>query len=215
VFRAHDELLQRDVALKLLHENVVGEVALRERILAEARAASALNHPGITTIYEVAEAKGRLFIVMELVHGGTLRSRLSSGPLEIREIARLGGQIAGALEAAHSRGVVHGDIKPENIVVQADGGAKLFDFGIARQIAAETALTRSVSPDTEMVPSKVAGTLAYMAPEVLRGDFSDARADLYSLGVVLFELATARRPFQAPTLTALIAGSQRARAVPG
>lgn len=205
VFRAHDELLQRDVALKLLHENLVGEVAHRERILSEARAASTLNHPGITTIYEVGEAGGRFFIVMELVEGETLRRKLLSAPLDAADVASLGAQIAGALEAAHSRGVIHGDIKPENIVVPTKGVPKLFDFGIARHVAAETLATQPVASNAELSPTKIAGTLAYMAPEVLRGDPSDARADLYSLGVILFELTTARRPFQAPTITALIA----------
>jgi serine/threonine protein kinase/tetratricopeptide (TPR) repeat protein len=205
VFRAHDGVLRRDVALKLLHEDVLGELAHRERILSEARAASALNHPGITTIYEVGEEQGRFFIVMELVQGETLRHRLSGGPLAMREATRLGAQIASALEAAHSRGVIHGDIKPENIVVQRDGVAKLFDFGIARQIAAETVMTRSIGTDGLLSAGAIAGTLAYMAPEVLRCEPSDARADLYSLGVILFELLTARRPFHAPTTTALIA----------
>ncbi|MGB0036493.1 MAG: protein kinase [Candidatus Acidiferrales bacterium] len=206
VYRARDELLKRDVALKLLREDVVAQADRRRHILSEARAASALNHPGITTIYDVGEATGRLFIVMELVEGETLRRRLASGPLEARALARIGAQVAEALEAAHSRGVIHGDIKPENIVLQSEGRTKLFDFGIARQTSAETAtLTRTqTAAAADSSSPSIAGTIAYMPPEILRGDYSDSRADLYSFGVVLFELASGARPFHGPTATALI-----------
>jgi eukaryotic-like serine/threonine-protein kinase len=192
VYRARDQLLNRDVALKLMLDNVVNQRDRRTRVLAEARAASALNHPGITTIYDVVESGEHLFIVMELVEGQTLRARLSSaGPMEARELARLGAQIAEALDAAHSHGVVHGDIKPENIVLQAAAVPKLFDFGIARQMAAETVtLTRSNQEASETPRAAIAGTVAYMPPEILKGEVGDSRSDLYSLGVVLFEVAT-------------------------
>jgi TolB-like protein/tRNA A-37 threonylcarbamoyl transferase component Bud32 len=206
VYRAHDELLKRDVAVKLLRADAVGQADQRARILSEARAASALNHPGITTVYDVGEADGQLFIVMELVEGETLRRRLlSAGALQARDVARLGAQIAEALHAAHSHGVVHGDIKPENIVVQADGGPKLFDFGIARRAAEETATaTRSAKELSTTSAGAVAGTIAYMPPEILRGEPGDARADLYSFGVVLFELTAGNRPFPGPTVSALM-----------
>src|ERR1700690_2702717 len=205
VYRAHDELLKRDVALKLVREDMVSQSDRRARILTEARAASALNHPGITTIYDVVEAGEHLFIVMELVEGRTLRERLSSsGPSEPRELARLGTQIAEALDAAHSHGVIHGDIKPENIVIQPAGSPKIFDFGIARQTAHETrTLTRAIDPG-ETPDSAIAGTVAYMPPEILRGETGDSRSDLYSLGVVLFEIAAGHRPFTGPTITALM-----------
>src|SRR4029077_5882101 len=179
VYRAHDQLLKRDVALKLVRGDMVSQSDRRARILAEARAASALNHPGITTIYDVVEAGEHLFIVMELVEGQTLRERLSSsGPREPREVARLGAQIAEALDAAHSHGVIHGDIKPENIVVQSAGAPKIFDFGIARQTADETrTLTRTVDP-RETPGAAIAGTVAYMPPEILRGESGDSRSDL-------------------------------------
>src|SRR6202167_223727 len=132
VYRAHDERLLRPVAIKILSDVSRGSAETRSRMLAEARAASSLHHPGITTIYEVGEDGDSIFLVMELVEGRTLRSILSDGPLEPKRIVELGTQLAEALEAAHSRGVFHGDIKPENIVVQADGRAKLLDFGVAR-----------------------------------------------------------------------------------
>lgn len=203
VYRAYDERLQRRVAIKLLSAEIAGHAERRARILAEARAASALNHPGITTIYEVGEDGERLFIVMELVSGDTLRAVLSKCPVEPKILARLGAQVADALATAHGHGVVHGDVKPENIIVQEDGRVKLLDFGIARQMAAET-LTRT---QTDLSPpdSRAMGTLAYMSPEQLRGETFDARADLFALGVVLFELAAGRRPFPGPTATALVA----------
>ena len=206
VYRAHDQLLNRDVALKLMREDVINQSERRARILAEARAASALNHPGITTIYDVGETVDHLFIVMELVLGQTLRDRLSStGSIAPLALTQLGAQIADALHTAHSHGVVHGDIKPENIVVQAGGAPKLFDFGIARQVAAETAtLTRSVHDLGETPRAAIAGTVAYMPPEILRGEAGDVRSDLYSLGVVLFEISAAQRPFVGPTVTALV-----------
>ncbi|HEV2493795.1 MAG TPA: protein kinase [Terriglobia bacterium] len=202
VYRAHDQRLRRDVALKLLPAGLAGHDDRRARLLAEARAASALNHPGITTIYEVGEDGEHVFIVMELVAGETLRAAVSEGPMETRALARLGAQVAEALAAAHAHGVVHGDVKPENIIVQPDGRVKLLDFGIARQAAHETlAITRQ---ETSPIESNVVGTLAYMAPEQLRGTDADARADLFSLGVVFYELAAGHRPFPGPTATALM-----------
>src|SRR5512135_2956335 len=138
VYRAQDERLRRPVALKVLAGELVSQAERRARILAEARAASALNHPGIMTIYEVGEDGELLFIVMELVSGKSLRSVISEGPGDPRTVSRLGAQIADILAAAHTAHVVHGDVKPENIVVQADGRVKLLDFGIARQMAVDT-----------------------------------------------------------------------------
>ncbi|HEV2488717.1 MAG TPA: protein kinase [Candidatus Acidoferrales bacterium] len=206
VYRAHDEVLRRDVALKVLSGEFLGPREPRERILAEARAASALNHPGITTIYEVAEEGNQILLVMELAQGKTLRALLAEGPMEPRALARLGASIAETLEAAHDKGVIHGDIKPENVIVQANERMKLLDFGIARQMAAQTlTMTKSAGTPLTTGDSRVAGTLAYMAPELLRGDATDARADLFSLGVVLYELASGRRPFPGPTVSALMA----------
>ncbi len=210
VYRARDERLQRSVALKLLPEEMAGHAERRARILAEARAASALNHPGIITIYEVGEEGDQLFIVMELVAGQSLRSMIAQGPIEPHTVARLGALVVEALAAAHAQGIIHGDVKPENILVQPDGRVKLLDFGIARQMAEETlTMTRAGPAPSWMPESQVAGTLAYMAPELWRGQAGDARADLFSLGVVLYEMAAGRRPFPGPTATALMAQIQR------
>ncbi len=204
VYRAHDERLLRSVAIKILSDASSGSAEARSRILAEARAASNLQHPGITTIYEVGEDGESIFLVMELVEGRTLRSLLASGPLEPRQIVELGAQLAESLQAAHSRGVFHGDIKPENIVVQADGRTKLLDFGVARQ-GIEDAVTKTLTTAAESTATPgIQGTLAYLAPEQLRCEPADGRADLYSLGVVIYELAAGRRPFVAPTLTVLM-----------
>jgi len=205
VYRAHDERLQREVALKLLTVHIASHSQRWARILSEARSASALNHPGITTIYEVGEEGELLFIVMELVPGRSLREMLRAGAIETRALVRLAAQMSEALAAAHAHGVIHGDIKPENIMVLADGRVKLLDFGLARQMA-EEALTVSHLATHEWLPdSQIAGTLAYMAPEKLSGESSDTRADLFSLGVLLYEMAAGRRPFPGPSAMALAA----------
>ncbi len=199
VYRATDRRLQREVALKLLHEHVAGVGQERERILAEARAASPLNHPSVATIYEVGEHDGRLFIVMELVRGKTLRERMNDGSLRPREIPRLGMQIAEPLEIAHARSIVHGDIKPENVVLQEDGRLKLLDFGVAHRTAGNSATT-TITDEPASGPNRdqLAGTYAYMAPERLRGEWSDPRSDLFSLGILLYEMVAGRRPFPGP-----------------
>ncbi|MHB8654962.1 MAG: protein kinase domain-containing protein [Terriglobia bacterium] len=206
VYRAHDQRLRRDVALKVLSGAITDHGERRTRTLAEARAASALNHPGITTVYEVGEEGNHVFIVMELVTGSTLRREIAKGRMDPKILVRLVIQIAEALEAAHAHGVIHGDIKPENIILQSDGRVKLLDFGIARQTSAETASLFGVETVSSMLPdSGLIGTLAYMAPEQLRGERADARTDLFALGVVLYEMAAGYRPFPGPTATALMA----------
>src|SRR5579859_5110710 len=206
VYRARDTRLERTIALKVLsHGSAQGGVE-RELILAEARAAAALNHPGVTTIYEVGEYEGGLFIAMELVVGTTLRELLKQGAFEARRSMRFATQIAEALEAAHAHGVVHGDVKPENIVAQADDRIKLLDFGIARRKADVALTTTQASSTVDWAPeSRLAGTLAYMAPEQLRCETPDERADLFSLGVILYEMLAAKRPFGGTTVPELIA----------
>ncbi|MGE5723546.1 MAG: protein kinase domain-containing protein [Acidobacteriota bacterium] len=204
VYRARDQRLHRPVALKLLSGDL-GQAERRARTLAEARAACALNHPGITTIYEVGEDGEQIFIVMELVAGKTLRRiLLEDGRMPAAAVARLATQIAEALQVAHLQGVIHGDIKPENVVIQSDGRAKLLDFGIARQVANETVTLSRTQPGYQP-GSALAGTLAYMAPEQFADREPDPRSDLYSLGVVLYELLAGRRPFASTNPAALIA----------
>jgi len=207
VYRARDGRLQRTVALKILSQEYSRSAAQRQLLLAEARAAAALNHPGVTTIYEVGEYDGGLFIAMELVSGTTLRELLKEGQFDVRRAVRFAAQIAEALAAAHSQGVVHGDVKPENVVVQPDERIKLLDFGIARRTA-EVAVTTTTTQESTLdaVPgASFAGTLAYMAPEQLRRETLDGRADLFALGVLLYEMIAARRPFAGASTTELIA----------
>ena len=207
VYRARDARLERTVALKVLSQAYSQSAAQREVLLAEARAAAALNHPGVTTIYEVGEYDGGLFIAMELVAGTTLRELLKEGRFDARRAIRFATHIAEALEAAHAQGVVHGDVKPENVVVQPDERIKLLDFGIARRTA-EVAVTTSTGAEATLdaVPeSSFAGTLAYMPPEQLRRESLDGRADLFALGVVLYEMIAARQPFAGASTTELIA----------
>jgi serine/threonine protein kinase len=195
VYRAHDEVLHRDVALKVVNKGAGLDASASQNLLHEARASSSLAHPNICTIYEVGETEGDLYIVMELVEGKSLCAMSGGGGLPAESVLRYGVQIASALARAHDRGIVHRDLKTANIVVTSDGLAKVLDFGLARRV--ESGLfegsTRSFEA-MENAPS-VGGTLPYMAPEVLRGEAADYRSDLWALGVVLYEAASGRLPF--------------------
>jgi len=199
VYRAHDRLLDRDVAVKVLGDSGLG-VEGRARLMHEARSAASLNHPNIVTVHDVGEADGSLFIVMELVEGPSLHDRRPQAPDDVLAIAR---QICAALEHAHGSGIVHRDLKPENVLLAPDGTAKLVDFGLARSVA-----SRLTSAGT------ITGTVFYLAPELAMGQDFDGRADLYALGVVLYELTTGRLPFVADDPIAVITQHLHAPVVP-
>ena len=197
VFRARDTRLNRDVAVKVLPAGVYGDPSRRSRFEQEARAAAALHHPGIVAVFDVGEQDGVAYMVTELVDGETLRGLLAGGALPLRKAADLGVQVAEALAAAHAAGISHRDLKPENIMVTREGRAKILDFGLAKfapQTSTEATLT---NVGTE--PGAVMGTVGYMSPEQARGLAADHRADLFSFGVVLYEMLGGKRAFQRDT----------------
>jgi non-specific serine/threonine protein kinase len=194
VYKAEDSKLDRIVALKFLTPQAVGEAEEKARFVREAKTAAALNHPHICTIHEIDDAEGTTFIAMECIEGQSLKDKIESGPLKLDEAVGLAIQVAEGLHEAHQKGVVHRDIKPSNIMITHGGQAKIMDFGLAKSLGG-TALTKT---------GKTLGTVAYMSPEQGRGEEVDARTDIWSLGVMLYELVTGQKPFKGDYEPALV-----------
>ncbi|HEV7768193.1 MAG TPA: serine/threonine-protein kinase, partial [Thermoanaerobaculia bacterium] len=198
VFVAYDAELEREVAIKVIRDAVEETSDRARRFLQEAKASSALSHPNVAHVYEIGRHEGHRFIVMELVTGETLRQRLRRGPLSLDEALALGVQIAAGLGAAHAAGIIHRDIKPENVMIRPDGYVKVLDFGLAK-------LGELRGPDAATLintrPGAIMGTLGYMSPEQISGSDVTPSADVFSLGIVLYEMVTGHRPFEGTSAT--------------
>jgi len=208
VWRGKDTRLDRSVAVKLLPPGFAQDDERRQRFEREAKTISSLNHPHICTLFDVGHEGDAHFLVMELLEGESLAERLQKGPLPLDQVVKFGAQVADALDAAHKQGIVHRDLKPGNVML-TKAGAKLLDFGLARSGAGISGVSGSTALPTEAKPltsvGTVLGTFQYMAPEQLEGAEADRRTDIFALGALLYEMATARRAFEGKSKTSLIA----------
>jgi non-specific serine/threonine protein kinase len=208
VYEAEDTRLGRRVAIKFLPEAAYRDAEAVQRFLREARVISSLNHPHICTLHDLDQHDGRQFMVMELLEGETLKERIARGALPIDDVLAFGGQIADALDAAHAEGIVHRDLKPANLFVTKRGQIKVLDFGVAKLADKGHSTTDETSGDSSQLTTvgTTVGTISYMSPEQARGQELDARSDLFSLGVVLFEMAVGRTPFSGGTPAVVFEG---------
>lgn len=209
VYRAYDQKLLRPVAIKVLPAEVTSDADRRKRFLLEARAAARLTHPAIAQVYDVDEHEGTIFIAMELVEGRTIRELVRNHQLDLLGTLDVGLQVSAGLAKAHESGIVHRDIKPANVIQSPDGHVKILDFGLAKLLTTEAGRSTSVGgPDvstlTQTQAGIIKGTPAYMSPEQIKGEAIDARSDLFSLGVMLFEMATGESPFKRATSTEIM-----------
>ena len=212
VYRAHDEKLRRDVALKFLGILPTGSSASHEKILQEARAISALNHPNICTVYEVGEHEGQPYLAMEFVEGRALSMEIPSLGMSLDQMERYGMQLADALAHAHSRGIIHRDLKAANVIVTPSGRVKVLDFGISRRLESGGGDDTTRFDKSWESQHTFTGTLPYIAPEILKGEEADVRSDIWSLGVLMYEMAAGKRPFRGATAFELSASILRERA---
>src|SRR4051812_26240542 len=210
VYEARDTRLDRVVALKVIRHDVASDPTQRQRLEREARAAAMLNHPHIVTVHSLEEHQAVLFLTMELIEGSTLRDSIPDRGFPLNRMLQLAAQAADALAAAHAAGVIHRDLKPANMMITKEGALKVLDFGLSTSEMERS--DPSLTTDTLSGDGRLHGTAPYMAPEVIDGGRADARSDIFALGIVLFEMATGRRPFEGPTPLGVISAIMRDRA---
>ncbi|MGA8313024.1 MAG: serine/threonine-protein kinase, partial [Terriglobales bacterium] len=196
VYRATDTKLGREVALKVLPAEMARDPERLARFQREARAVAALNHPHIVTLYSVEEAEGIHFLTMELIEGQSLEHRIRAGGLALDQIIEIASALAQALAAAHEKGIVHRDLKPANVMVTDDGRVKVLDFGLAKDVRVDKSSDATLTSAAQTAVGVVMGTLPYMSPEQIAGRAIDHRTDIFSLGVILYEMTSGRRPFE-------------------
>src|SRR5215471_14670609 len=209
VYQARDLKLKREVAIKILPEEFSRDNERLNRFQREAEVLASLNHPNIAAIYDLQEADGTRFLVLELVEGETLADRIARGPIAVKESLQIARKVCEALEAAHEKGVVHRDLKPANVKITPDGNVKVLDFGLAKAMESASAnINLSNSPTLSLMATNagmILGTAAYMSPKQARGENTDARSDIFSFGCVLYEMLTGRQGFQGRTVSDILA----------